>query len=62
MLKMGFRGERKRNPHPVPLPRRGGVVTSRERRKKGNVVTENQKKPLPSHILRSRRLPFKGGN
>jgi len=23
MLKTGFRGERKRNPHPVPLPRRG---------------------------------------
>jgi len=24
MVKTGFRGERKRNPHPVPLPRRGG--------------------------------------
>ena len=50
MAKTGFRGERKRNPHPVPLPRRGGVVTSRERRKKGNVVTENQKKPLSSPL------------
>ena len=25
MVKTGFRGERKRNPHPVPLPRRGGM-------------------------------------
>ena len=62
MAKKRFRGERKRNPHPVPLPRRGGVVTSRERRKKGNVVTENQKKPPRSHKLHSHRLPFKGGN
>ena len=62
MVKTGFRGERKGNPHPVPLPRRGGVVTSRERRKKGNVVTENQKKPPPSHKLHSCGLPFKGGN
>ena len=36
MVKTGFRGERKENPHPVPLPRRGGIW----RRKKGNVVTE----------------------
>ena len=28
MLKTGFRGERKGNPLPVPLPRRGGTVTS----------------------------------
>ena len=25
MAKKGFRGERKRSPHPVPLPRRGGM-------------------------------------
>ena len=25
IVKTGFRGERKRNPHPVPLPRRGGI-------------------------------------
>jgi len=25
IAKRGFRGERKRNPHPVPLPRRGGM-------------------------------------
>ena len=28
MLKSGFRGERKGNPHPVPLPRRGGNVVT----------------------------------
>ena len=25
MLKTGFRGEGKGNPHPVPLPGRGGI-------------------------------------
>jgi len=25
MVKTGFRGERKRNSHPIPLPRRGGM-------------------------------------
>jgi len=46
MLKTGFRGERKGILSPFTyspirrlLPRRGGVVTSRERRKSGNVGT-----------------------
>ena len=47
MLKTEFRGERKGILTPFTyspirrlLPRRGGVVTSRERRKSGNVGTE----------------------
>ena len=47
MLKTGFRGERKRILTPITyspirrlLPRRGRVVTSRERQKKGNVATK----------------------
>ncbi len=32
---MRFRGERKRNPHPVPLPRRGGI---RDGKVEGNEV------------------------
>ena len=50
MEKTGFRGERKENPLPVPLPRRGDVVTSRQRRKKGNVETEKRRKPPPSPL------------
>ena len=49
MLKTGFRGERKRILTPFTyspirrlLPRRGGVVTSRERRERGNVGTEKR--------------------
>ena len=49
---MRFRGERKRNPHPVPLPRRGGVVTSRERRKRGNVATEKGRNDGARHTGR----------
>ena len=47
MLKTRFRGERKGILTPITyspirrlLPRRGGVVTSRERRKRENVVTK----------------------
>ena len=50
-VKTGFRDERKRILTPFTyspirrlLPGRGGVVTSRERRKKGNVATEKGKK------------------
>ena len=50
MLKTEFRGERKGILTPITyspirrlLPRRGGVVTSRERRKKGNVATEKRR-------------------
>ena len=49
MLKTGFRGERKGILTPFTyspirrlLPRRGGVVTNRERRKKGNVGTNDE--------------------
>ena len=72
MLKTGFRGERKGILTPFTyspirrlLPRRGGVVTSRERRKRGReirglanlemrkwggVVTESRKKHPSLHI------------
>jgi len=36
MIKRGFRDERKRNPHPVPLPRRGGMW----RRKREGIIRE----------------------
>jgi len=36
MLKTGFRGERKRNPHPVPLPRRGGISDGKREEKLEN--------------------------
>ena len=50
MLKKGFRDERNGILTPITyspirrlLPRRGGVVTSREQRKKGNVAAERRR-------------------
>jgi len=46
MVKTGFRGERKRNPHPVHIL----SYSETSPKERGNVVTENQKKPTPSPL------------
>ena len=39
MVKTGFRGERKGDPHPIPLPRRGGMW-----RRKREGMTNDEKR------------------
>jgi len=53
---MRFRGERKRNPHPVHIL----SYSETSPKERGNVVTENQKKPLSLLIPSCRCLPSKG--
>ena len=57
MPKMGFRGERKGNPHPVHIL----SYSETSPKERGSVATEKIMKPPPSHILRSRWLPQRGG-
>ena len=54
---MGFRGERKRNPHPVHIL----SYSETSPKERGNVVTEKGKKPLPLHIPSYCWIPQRGG-
>jgi len=47
IAKRGFRGERKRNPHPVPLPRRGGIW----RRKGEGIIRELAKLKMRKWVM-----------
>ena len=54
---MGFRGERKRNPHPNHIL----SYSETSPKERGNVVTENQKKPPPfTHTPLSRTSSPRG--
>jgi len=46
MVKTGFRGERKRNPHPVHIL----SYSETSPKERGNVVTEKRRKPPPSPL------------
>ena len=56
MLKTGFRGERKKNPHPVHIL----SYSETSPKERGNVGTEKRKKPLPSPLPRGNVATEKG--
>ena len=57
MAKRGFRGERKENPHPVPLPRRRGMLG----RKSGGNLPPYTYSALAVHRPSYCWLPQRGG-
>ena len=58
MLKTGFRGERKRNPHPVHIL----SYSETSPKERGNVVPGKRKKPPPSPLQRGNVVMEKGRN